>query len=144
MAGLPFPGIEASYDGEAGNVSHAAAPQHHDEEAGGEFAKLRKAVLQHVDPAHHSRHAVYATAQVPPFLCPHEGMADTGSARVFRSHVCIGADQRSLFSFWLQPNAAATQTLCERRLELYRIVFCALVLPGDCTFRALASCRTKA
>lgn len=65
MAGLPYSGLEAGSPGEAGNVvSHSAAAQHHDEEAGGEFARLRKAVLQHVDPMQHSRHAVYTTAKV--------------------------------------------------------------------------------
>ncbi|KAK9794008.1 hypothetical protein WJX73_008792 [Symbiochloris irregularis] len=68
MAGLPFPGFEASTEGESGNaVSHGGAPaQHHDEEAGGEYAKLRKAVLEHVDPKQHSRHAVYATTKDGP------------------------------------------------------------------------------
>ena len=68
MAGLPLTGIDATTPGEAGNLEHRSPPV--TDASAGEFAKLRREALGHLDPASHSRHAVYFKDKVtaPAFL----------------------------------------------------------------------------
>lgn len=62
MAGLPYSGIEG--DTEAANHPQLGSRTSYDAESTADFAKLRNAALEHIDPTTRSRHAVFTKRKV--------------------------------------------------------------------------------